>query len=496
MNSRLFLSSQASSCALCMLPACENGCVRHLPIEDIFQAIRGENVERILDSGITADCFQCPVPACEAACRMKKTGVDVKIREVMHVLQQTGYHKQIQKTDLTTEICGIPCINPFFLSSSVVSSSYEMTARAFEEGWAGAAWKTAAFFIPDEVSPRFSSLRIEGQPFAGFKNIEQISDKPLQENLDAFRKLKHEYPDRVLIASIMGRNKKEWTELAALFEDAGADLIECNFSCPNMEEKGLGSDTGADPELVAQYTAAVKEGVNIPVLAKMTPNITDMRIPARAAVSAGADGIAAINTIKSIMNVSLEDFSSAPDVEGRSSCGGYSGSAVRPIALRFISDMALDPQLKGVPISGMGGISTWRDAAEFIALGCSTVQITTSVMEYGYRIIRDLTDGLSRYLAESGIGSVKALEGKALGNIVETEQLDRKTICYPQFDQKECIGCGRCVISCNDGGHQALCMDDKNYPQLISEQCVGCHLCLSVCPAGAIKPGQRLKKTQ
>lgn len=293
----------------------------------------------------------------------------------------------------------------------------------------------------------------------------------------------------------MGQSEEEWTRLAEMTEEAGADIIECNFSCPHMTAEGLGSDVGTNPELVFRYTRAVKAGTRLPVLAKMTPNLGNMEIPAMAAVGAGADGIAAINTVKSIMNINLSSFSSGPDVLGRSSVGGYSGKAVKPIALRFIRDLKASPCLANVPVSGMGGIETWRDGAEFLAMGCTNLQVTTSVMQYGYRIIRDLKEGLEYYLAQGGFHSVKELIGKALPQIIPAEQLERTSICYPKFDRKGCISCGRCCISCYDGGHQAIRMDEKSGKVILdADKCVGCHLCMLVCPAGAIEPGIRLEK--
>ncbi|WP_334196489.1 4Fe-4S dicluster-binding protein, partial [Muricomes intestini] len=231
----------------------------------------------------------------------------------------------------------------------------------------------------------------------------------------------------------------------------------------------------------------------LPVLAKMTPNITNMEVPALAAVKAGADGIAAINTIKSVMNINLQTYVSGPDVIGKSSVGGYSGKAVKPIALRFIHDIKSNPDLKDIPVSGMGGIENWIDGAEFIALGCETVQITTAVMEYGYRIIDDLLDGLSNYMGELGIGSVKELVGRALPNLLPAEKLNRSSICYPKFNRNLCVGCGRCYLSCYDAGHQALSMGKDRKPVMDAKKCVGCHLCRIVCPAEAISPGVRIK---
>jgi dihydropyrimidine dehydrogenase (NAD+) subunit PreA len=233
----------------------------------------------------------------------------------------------------------------------------------------------------------------------------------------------------------------------------------------------------------------------LPILAKMTPNITRMEEPAKAAIAAGADGIAAINTIKSVMNIDLHSFSSSPNVAGRSSVGGYSGKAVKPIALRFIHDMKKEPELADVPISGMGGIETWKDAAEFIALGCGTVQVTTSVMQYGYRIIKDMLEGLSDYMVREGIQTVEDMIGQALPQLVSADELNRNTIEYPRFDRSLCVSCGRCYISCYDGGHQAIHMDTQTgQPVLDGAKCVGCQLCRLVCPAGAIGCGVRVEK--
>ena len=220
-----------------------------------------------------------------------------------------------------------------------------------------------------------------------------------------------------------------------------------------------------------------------------------MEVPARAAVRAGADGIAAINTVKSIVDVDLHTFVSAPDVAGKSAEGGYSGKAVKPIALRFINDLRSDDELSGVPISGMGGIETWRDAAEFMALGCGTVQVTTAVMQYGYRIVDDLIDGMRRYLTREGFSSVSQLVGRASANVVPPDELDRDSVQYPRFERDACVGCGRCEISCFDGGHQAIQMRDGR-PQLVGGRCVGCQLCVLVCPAGAVRPGRRVAKAR
>ncbi|MBQ1899273.1 MAG: NAD-dependent dihydropyrimidine dehydrogenase subunit PreA [Erysipelotrichaceae bacterium] len=386
--------------------------------------------------------------------------------------------------------------NPFLLSSSVVASNYEMCAKAFEQGFAGACFKTICLFEQHETSPRFSALKSQNGSFYGFKNIEQLSDHSLEENLVVFGQLKEKYPDKIIIASIMGRNEKEWEYLARECDKAGADVIECNFSCPNMEESALGVTIGQSEELTKRFTAAARKGTKKPLLAKMTPNITDMVPVAIAAKEGGADGIAAINTIKSITSVNIDTLAPLPSVKGKSSPGGYSGSAVKPIALRFISDMSNCEDLQDMHISGMGGITTWRDALEFLLLGCGSLQITTAVMQYGYRIVDDLTAGLKGYMRERNIKDLYQLIGAAKENIVELDELERDTILYPKFRNEQYIGCGRCYISCYDGGHQAIRFDETNRrPILDAKKCVGCHLCLLVCPAKAITTAiRRVKK--
>jgi dihydropyrimidine dehydrogenase (NAD+) subunit PreA len=274
--------------------------------------------------------------------------------------------------------------------------------------------------------------------------------------------------------------------------EVGVDIIECNFSCPHMTGEGLGSDVGQNPELVGLYTAATRKGTTKPILAKMTPNLGNMEPSAIAAMKAGATGIAAINTIKSLMNINLDDFISEPKVDRKSTMGGYSGKTVKPIALRFIYDMKKHSDLKDAPISGMGGIESWRDAAEFLSLGCTNLQITTSVMQYGYRIIDDLIAGLSFYLGEKSFSGIQEIVGMALPNVVQGDQLNRHSIAYPNINRSQCIGCGRCYLSCFDGGHQALEIKEGS-PKLLPQKCVGCQLCAIVCPVEAITSGKRVE---
>lgn len=395
------------------------------------------------------------------------------------------------KKDLSIEFLGVKCENPFFLSSSPVCSNYEMIKKAFEAGWAGVYYKTVGIFIPDECSPRFDITRKESAVWTGFKNMEMISDKPLETNLEYIRRLKKDFPTKVMAVSIMGSNEEEWRILAKKVTEAGADIIECNFSCPQMTSHAMGSDVGQNPELVEKYTRAVVESTHLPVVAKMTPNIGNMEIPALAAVKAGAKGIAAINTIKSITNIDLENLTAMPVVNAKSSISGYSGAAVKPIALRFITQMKQHEGLVDIPITGMGGIETWRDALEFILVGSSNLQVTTSVMQYGYRIVEDLISGLSHYMDENGFEKVEDMVGLALPNIVPADDIDRSFKIIPKIDYDKCVGCGRCYISCFDAAHQAIDWDLENRKPTINDKCVGCHLCLNVCPVlDCILPGE------
>ena len=337
------------------------------------------------------------------------------------------------KKDLSVEFLGVHFENPFCLSSSPVGNCYEMCAKAYDEGWAGVVFKTIGpgDFLIDELSPRFDALTKEGTPFVGFKNMEQIAEHPLEQNLEDLRKLKAAYPNKVLIASIMGPTEKDWEELARLVTEAGADMIEMNLSCPQMTTHAMGSDVGTNAELCKSFCAAVKRGSKLPMMAKMTPNITDMVPVAKACLEGGADGIAAINTIKSVCNVDLNRKIGMPIVNGKSAISGYSGKAVKPVALRFVQQLRTG--IPGVEISGIGGIETWEDAAEFLLLGSTTLQVTTSIMQYGYRIVEDMKNGLEHYMEEQGVDSLMDLIGIANGNIIPAEELDRDYVVYPEF---------------------------------------------------------------
>ncbi len=400
--------------------------------------------------------------------------------------------------DLSIDFLGFKCENPFFLSSSPVSSSYDMCARFMEAGGAGVVYKSLTTTIPEECSPRFDAQRKESVPFIGFKNMEQTSDKPYKDNLEMMKKLKEDFPDKLIIGSIMGMDEENWEQMARDVTATGVDMIELNFSCPQMTYEGMGSDVGASVELINAYVKAARRGSNLPLIAKMTPNIEKMEVPAEAAVKAGVQAISAINTIKSITAMDFDKFTCLPVVNGKSSISGFSGKAAKPIALRFITNLAQDPELKGIPLSGMGGIETWEDAAEFLMVGASHLQFTTSVMQYGYRIVEDMISGLSIYLAEKGFEKLEDFVGIALKNIIPADDLERDFKIQPKIDYDKCVGCGRCYISCLDGAHQAIEWDDANRkPTILEDKCVGCQLCLHVCPVyDCITPGKVLFKEE
>ena len=472
---------EARRCLLCQDAPCTKACRTGDPARAI-RAIRFDNHKPALQW--VKDCTDADLERAEQACIHYNW--PLRIKEMLRSIHPDDVDDS-HYPQLNIDFCGIPCENPFFLASSAVCTNYEMVARAFDAGWAGVFYKTICMQEIQEVSPRFDamhSIAVHGD-FYGFRNMEQLSENPMAMDFDILRRLKQNYPTKVVIASIMGQTEEEWMTLAKMAEEAGCNAVELNFSCPQMKHKGMGSDVGQSPELVRTFTACVKGSVKIPVISKMTPNITHITEPAGACVEAGADAISAINTIKSVtMSVEAE-------VAGQQTVSGYSGRAVRPIALRHILELAkMD---KRVELSGVGGIETWRDAMEFIQLGCSNVQVCTAVMQYGYRIIDDLILGLQRYMAKRGVSKLQDLVGEQVPKFQKPDRLDRGSIIYPKFNRELCIGCGRCEVSCNDGGHQAIVFNhETRQPRLVGTKCVGCHLCRLVCQAGAIGVTKRI----
>ena len=426
---------------------------------------------------------------------------------------------------LETEFCGIKCLNPFWLASAPPTNCGEQIMRAFDAGWGGAVWKTIGEPITN-VSSRYSSVDWEGRRMMGFNNIELISDRPTEVNLQEIAEVKRRYPKHVLIASLMVESKREsWHEMVRRAEDAGADGLELNFGCPHgMSERGMGSAVGQVPEYCEQITGWVKEKARTPVIVKLTPNIADIRMPARAAKRAGADALSAINTINSITGVDLDTFEARPNVDGKSSHGGYCGPAVKPIALSMVQQVQSDPSA-ALPLSGMGGIGSWQDAAEFLLLGCTTVQICTAVMHFGYRIVEDLEDGLLRWMGEKGFATIADFRGRSLPNVLEWKQLNLNYKVVARIHEDLCIGCQLCYTACWDGAHQCIHLDRtsplpdptrtpamvesearrqiattpipkldggalggnggtplERVPRVDEHHCVGCNLCSLVCP--------------
>ena len=482
MTMERILRKEMINCMVCHDGVCTKACMASNHGEDPCGVLRSVWFANDIGAGLRVHggCDGCDAP-CENACPQ-----EVPIKRVMgRAMAFRNEEKRLTSEDyerLKTDICGIEIENPFLLSSSVVGSTYEMCARAFDAGWAGVAFKTICMMEIHEASPRFSCIKGDTGAIIGFKNIEQLSDHSLVENLDIFKHLKENYPGKFLLASIMGRNEEEWEYLSRAVTEAGADAIELNFSCPNMVEDGTGSDVGQCPDLVELFTRAACRGTNIPVIAKLTPNVGTMSEAAEAAKRGGAKGIAAINTIKSLIEVSPK--------QGKVAVGGFSGTAVKPIALRFISELGHNPEMQGMHLSGMGGIETWQDAAEFMALGAGSVQVTTAVMQYGYRIVTDMIEGLALYLKAFNL-TVRDIIGSRLNQVVDIEEIKRDIVVFPKFLRDKCVGCGRCYLSCMDGGHQAISINKNREPVLDPRRCVGCHLCVLVCPADAIVSSEK-----
>ena len=485
MSKKMNIYEEASRCLLCQDAPCSKACKTGDPARAI-RAIRFDNHKPALQW--VKDCTDADLERAEQACIHNNW--PIRIKEMLRSINPDDVDYS-HYPDLTINFCGIKCENPFFLASSAVCTNYEMVARAFDAGWAGVFYKTICMQEIKEVSPRFDAMHNNAThgDFYGFRNMEQLSENPVEMDFDILRRLKQDYPKKVVIASIMGQKEEEWMALAKMAEEAGCDAVELNFSCPQMKHKGMGSDVGQSPELVKKYTACVKRSVKIPVIPKMTPNITHIAEPAAACVEAGADAISAINTIKSVTMMA------EAEVAGQRTISGYSGRAVRPIALRHILELA--QALPQTELSGIGGVETWRDALEFIQLGCGNVQVCTAVMQYGYRIIDDFILGFQRYMAKRGITQLQQLVGEQLPKFLNPDSLDRDTIIYPKIDRNVCIGCGRCYVSCMDGGHQAIAFDtDIRQPRIVGTKCVGCHLCRLVCPTGAIGVTKRIPKKQ
>jgi len=392
--------------------------------------------------------------------------------------------------DLSCKFAGVSSPNPFWLASAPPTDKQYNVERAFEAGWGGVVWKTLGEDGPPvvNVSSRYGSVDFQGHRMMGFNNIELITDRPLQVNLDEITAVKKAWPDRAVVVSLMVPcTEQAWKDILKKVEQTGCDGVELNFGCPHgMSERGMGSAVGQVPEYIQEVTEWCKIHTELPVFVKLTPNITDIRRPARAAFDGGADAVSLINTINSIVSIDLDIMAPTPTVAGKGAHGGYCGPAVKPIALSMVSEIARDPHTRNLPISGIGGIGDWRDAAEYISLGCGSVQVCTAVMRYGFRIIDDMVDGLNNWMDEKGYAHLEDFRGAAVENVTDWQYLDLNYKTIAGIDQEKCIECGLCHITCEDTSHQAITASkDENGKRIytvIDEECVGCNLCYLVCP--------------
>ncbi len=391
--------------------------------------------------------------------------------------------------DLSCTIAGIETINPFWLASAPPTDKYYNVARAFEAGWGGVVWKTLGEDPPVvNVSSRYGVHQDANRSILGISNIELISDRPLDTNLQEIERCRKEWPDRTIIGSMMAQiDEQAWKELAIKIANSGVHGIELNLGCPHgMCERGMGSAIGQVPEMVEQTTRWVREAVDIPVFTKLTPNITNILWAAEAAKAGGAHAVSLINTVNSITSVDLDVMAPTPTVDGKGSHGGYCGSAVKPIALNMVAEIARSPDTQGIDISAIGGIETWKDAAEFIALGANALQVCTAAMLYGFRIVDDMIAGLSNFMDEKGYRSIEEFRGLAMLNTVDWNALNMNFDTKAFIDPDKCIECGRCHIACEDTSHQAIAItstdDGRRTFTVIDEECVGCNLCQMVCP--------------
>ena len=389
--------------------------------------------------------------------------------------------------NLATDFLGIKSPNPFWLASAPPTDKAYNVERAFKEGWGGVVWKTLGEDGPPIVNvngPRYGAVWGADRRLLGLNNIELITDRPLDVNLREIAEVKKKWPDRAMIVSLMVPCEEEpWKKILKRVEETGADGVELNFGCPHgMSERGMGAAVGQVPDYIEMVTRWCKQHSRMPVIVKLTPNITDIRYPARAALAGGADAVSLINTVSSITSVNLDSFSPEPEIDGKGSHGGYCGPAVKPIALNMVAEIARDAETAHLPISGIGGITTWRDAAEYIALGCGNVQVCTAAMTYGFRIVKELESGLSDWMDKKGHASIDAFRGRAVPNVTDWQYLNLNYVTKARIDQEACIKCGRCYAACEDTSHQAIAMDAQRTFTVIDEECVACNLCVNVCP--------------
>ncbi len=391
--------------------------------------------------------------------------------------------------DLRSNFAGISSPNPFWLASAPPTDKAYNVHRAFEAGWGGVVWKTLGEDGPPVVNvngPRYGALLTPDRKLLGFNNIELITDRPLRLNLDEIRAVKRAWPDRAMVVSLMVPcTESAWKAILPMVEDTGCDGVELNFGCPHgMSERGMGAAVGQVPEYIEMVTRWCKQYSRLPVIVKLTPNITDIRMPAAAAKRGGADAVSLINTINSIIGVDPDTLTMAPATGGMGSHGGYCGPAVKPIALNMVAEIGRSPETAGIPISGIGGVGTWRDALDYIALGAGNVQVCTAAMVYGFKIVQEMADGLANWMDDKGFQTIDDFRGRALPTVTDWQYLNLRAVSKAVIDQDKCIECGRCHIACEDTSHQAITAvkDGVRHFAVKEDECVGCNLCVTVCP--------------
>ena len=390
--------------------------------------------------------------------------------------------------DIRSNFLGIKSPNPFWLASAPPTDKEYNVVRAFEAGWGGVVWKTLGIdpHVVNVSGPRYGTLRSQDRKIIGLNNIELITDRSLETNLEEIARVKRNWPDRAVVVSIMVPcDEESWKVILPLVEQTGADGIELNFGCPHgMSERGMGAAVGQVPEYIEMVARWCKQYCSLPVIFKLTPNIADIRFPARAAKRGGADAVSLINTINSIIGVDLDNMLMSPNTGGKGSHGGYCGPAVKPTALNMVAEIARDSETLGLPMSGIGGVSNWKDAAEFIALGCGTVQVCTAVMVHGFSIVQDMISGLNNYMDQHGYHTLDDFRGKAVPTVTDWRYLNLNHVEKAVIDQDSCIKCGKCHIACEDTSHQAITnmKDGERHFEVKEKDCVGCNLCVSICP--------------
>ena len=399
--------------------------------------------------------------------------------------------------DLTSEFLGIKSPNPFWLASAPPTDKEYNVRRAFEEGWGGVVWKTLGSEGPPIVNvngPRYGAIWGADRQLLGLNNIELITDRPLETNLREIKTIKRDYPDRAVIVSIMVPcEEPAWKAILPLVEETEADGVELNFGCPHgMSERGMGAAVGQVPEYVEMVTRWVKQNSRMPCIVKLTPNVADVCKPAMAALNGGADAVSLINTITSITGVDLDIMAPTPTIDGKGTYGGYCGPAVKPIAMNMVAQIARNTETSGLPISGIGGVSNWRDAAEFMALGATNVQVCTAAMTYGFKIVKEMISGLSQWMDEKSYNSGQDFVGKAVSKVIDWQYLNLAYTTKARINQDDCIQCGRCYAVCEDTSHQAIAITDGRCFEVKDDECVACNLCVNVCPVEGCITMERL----